>query len=110
MRSYRVYTTANGLADMIITLGSPKHLDVAGDRAYVVVPASYTIKVHGKLVNKTNSIVTFALEKSATAWHISRLVVGGRLNERSPVGITPRRSDRFAAGAAPLRTASRATP
>jgi hypothetical protein len=62
MRSYRVYTSANGLADMIITLGSPKHVDVAADRAYVVVPASYTIKVHGTLVNKTNSTVTFALE------------------------------------------------
>jgi hypothetical protein len=71
MRSYRVYTSANGLADMIITLGSPKHVDVAGDRAYVVVPASYTIKVHGTLVNKTNSIVTFALERVATAWRIS---------------------------------------
>ena len=29
---------------MIITLGSPRHVDVAADRAYVVVPASYTIK------------------------------------------------------------------
>jgi len=71
MQSYREYTTANGLADMIITLGDPKHVDVAGDRAYVVVPASYTIKVHGKLVHKTNSIVTFALERGATAWHLT---------------------------------------
>ena len=71
MRSYRLYTRANGLADMIITLGSPRHVDVAADRAYVVVPANYTIKIHGRLVNKTNSIVTFALEKSGTVWHIS---------------------------------------
>ena len=71
MRSYRLYTRANGLAEMIITLGSPRHVDVAADRAYVVVPANYTINIHGRLVNKTNSIVTFALEKSGTVWHIS---------------------------------------
>jgi hypothetical protein len=71
MQSYRDYTVANGLADMIITLGDPRHVDVAGERAYVVVPASYTIEVHGKLVHKTNSVVTFALEKGATAWHLT---------------------------------------
>lgn len=71
MESYRVYTKANGLADMIITLGSPRHLDVATDRAYVVVSANYTIKVHGKLVDKTNSIVTFALKKSGNVWRLS---------------------------------------
>lgn len=71
MQSYRDYTGANGLADMIITLGDPRHVDVAADRAYVVVPASYTINVHGKRVNKTGSIVTFALKKGTTAWHIS---------------------------------------
>jgi hypothetical protein len=70
MRSYRVYTKANGLSDMIITLATPKHVDVASDRAYVVVPASFTIKVRGKLVNKTGSIVTFALAKNAGAWRI----------------------------------------
>jgi quercetin dioxygenase-like cupin family protein len=70
MQSYRVYTKANGLADMIIALGSPSHVDVTAERAYVVVPANYTIEVHGTLVNKTNSIVTFALERSANEWHI----------------------------------------
>lgn len=70
MRSYRLYTKANGLADMLITLGNPQHVDISADCAYIVVPANYTIKVHGKLVSKTNSIVTFVLEKSANAWRI----------------------------------------
>ena len=70
MQSYRVYTKANGLADMIIALGSPSHVNVTAGRAYVVIPASYTIEVHGTLVNKRNSIVTFALERSANEWHI----------------------------------------
>jgi hypothetical protein len=70
MRSYRVYTKANGLSDMLITLGIPKHVDVAAGRAYVVVPASYTIKVRGKLIDKAGSIVTFALARNAGAWRI----------------------------------------
>jgi hypothetical protein len=70
MESYRVFTKEHGLADMVITLGHPRHIDIAADRAYVVVPANYTIKNHGKLVRKTNSMVTFALEKSANVWRI----------------------------------------
>ena len=70
MASYRAFTRENGLADMVITLGTPRHLDVAADRAYVVVPANYTIKDHGKLLTKSNSIVTFALKKSANVWRI----------------------------------------
>lgn len=70
MESYRVFTKRNGLADMVITLGPPRHVDIAADRAYVVVRANYTIKNHGRLVRKTNSIVTFALEKSANVWRI----------------------------------------
>ena len=55
---------------MVITLGVPTHVDDTADRAYVVVPASYTIRDHGKLLSKTNSIVTFPLEKSANGWRI----------------------------------------
>lgn len=70
MASYRVFARANGIADMIIALGNPRHVDITADRAYVVVPASYTLKDHGKLVKKTNSILTFALEKKTSGWRI----------------------------------------
>ena len=29
----------NGITDAIVTVAAPKHVDIAGDRAYVVVPA-----------------------------------------------------------------------
>ena len=34
----------NGITDGVVTLGSPRHVDIMGDRAYVVVPANYTFK------------------------------------------------------------------
>ncbi|MGB8340985.1 MAG: hypothetical protein WCE51_05305, partial [Chthoniobacterales bacterium] len=33
-----------GITDGIVTLHEPRHIDIAGDRAYVVVPADYTFK------------------------------------------------------------------
>jgi hypothetical protein len=31
----------NGVTDGVVKLGKPRHIDVTGDRAYVIVPASY---------------------------------------------------------------------
>lgn len=55
---------------MIIVLGDPRHVDITADRAYVVIPASYTLKDHGNQISKTNSILTFALEKKTRGWCI----------------------------------------
>jgi len=70
MASYSAFTKGNEIADMIIALGDPRHVDITADRAYVVVPASYTLKNHGKLIKKTNSILTFALQKKTNGWCI----------------------------------------
>ena len=35
-----------------VTLEEPRHVDVSGDRGYVVVPANMTFKVHGKQVTQ----------------------------------------------------------
>ena len=61
----------NGITDGVVTLGTPKHVDVAGDRAYVVVPASYAYKQKGKAVKETDSIITLALQKGAAGWRIT---------------------------------------
>src|SRR5262245_12332048 len=34
----------NGITDAIVTLKAPKHVDISGDRAYVVVPVDYNYK------------------------------------------------------------------
>ncbi len=61
----------NGITDGVVTIGNPTHVDVTGDRAYVVVPANYSFKMKGKAVGETGSIITLALQKSAAGWKIT---------------------------------------
>jgi len=60
-----------GITDSVVTLGKPRHVDVAGDRAYVVVPATYVYKLKGKAVKETGSTMTLALQKGAKGWQIT---------------------------------------
>ncbi len=59
------------LTDGIVTLGTPKHVNVTGDRAYVVIPSNYDYKLSGKPVKQAGSMFTFALQKGATGWRIT---------------------------------------
>jgi hypothetical protein len=61
----------NGITDGVVTLGSPRHVDIMGDRAYVVVPANYTFKQKGKLVKETGSMLTVALQKGPAGWRMT---------------------------------------
>lgn len=68
---YDAEAKKNEITDGIVTLGAPRHVDVTGDRAYAVVPASFTYKEKGKPVKETGSIITVALQKAASGWHIT---------------------------------------
>jgi ketosteroid isomerase-like protein len=57
--------------DYFVTLGAPRHADVTGDSAYVVIPATMTFKIHGRQVTQSGAIFTTALRKSAGAWRIA---------------------------------------
>lgn len=70
-RDYRAYNKANGITDTIATVGKPTHVDITGNRAYVVVPANYTYKQRGKQVTESGSIFTVALRKGPTGWRIT---------------------------------------
>jgi len=59
-----------GISDGVVTLGKPRHVDVAGDRAYVVVPASFAYKLKGKPVKEPASLLTVALQKGAGGWRM----------------------------------------
>jgi hypothetical protein len=61
----------NGITDGVVTLSTPSHVDVTGDRAYVVVPANYSFKLKGKPVGEVGSIITLALLKSPAGWKIT---------------------------------------
>ena len=61
----------NEITDGKVTIGQPRHIDVTGDRAYVVVPANYTYKQKGKPMNETGSIWTFTLQKIESGWRVT---------------------------------------
>ena len=61
----------NGITDGVVTLSKPSHVDITGDRAYVVIPANYTYKQKGKQVSEVGSIITLALQKLPAGWRIT---------------------------------------
>ena len=69
--AYDANAKKNGITDGIVTLGTPWHVDVTGDRAYVVVPVKYAFKQHGKPVIEPASVFTVALKKVAAGWRIT---------------------------------------
>src|SRR5215813_13903459 len=49
-KDYDADAKKNQITDGVVTLGKPRHVDINGDRAYVVVPADYAFKMKGKPV------------------------------------------------------------
>ena len=68
---YEADSKKNEITDGVVKLGTPRHVDVVADRAYVVAPASYAFKMKGKRVKETNSTLTLALQKEAAGWRIT---------------------------------------
>ena len=60
-----------GATGYIVTLGKPRHLDVKGDSAYVVLPTTMSFKHHGKQVTQTGATWTVALHKFDDGWRIA---------------------------------------
>jgi ketosteroid isomerase-like protein len=60
----------NGTSDPSVTLGKPRHVDVTGAHAYVVVPTKLSYKKKGQLVKETG-LMTLVLHKSTAGWRIA---------------------------------------
>ena len=58
----------NEITDGAVTLGKPRHVEVAADRAYVVLPANYVFKVKGKQVKEMGATMTITLQKADAGW------------------------------------------
>lgn len=69
--SYAQDATRNGITDGIVTLGKARHVDVTGNRAYLVIPADYAYKQKGTPTKETGSTLTVSLEKGAGGWRIT---------------------------------------
>lgn len=68
---YEANAKKTGITDGVVTLGKPKHVDVNGDRAYVVIPTDYAYKQNGKPMKETKSAFAFALQKGSGGWRIT---------------------------------------
>ena len=68
---YEANAKKEGITDGVVTLGKPRHVDVSGDHAYVVVPAGYTFKQKGKAERDTNAMMALSLQKVAAGWRIT---------------------------------------
>ena len=71
MNDFDTDAKKRAITDGVVTLGNFRHVDVAGDLAYVVVPADYAYKMNGKPVKETGSMLTLVLGKSAAGWRIT---------------------------------------
>ena len=71
MKDYDTDAKKNVITDGAVALGKPKHLDVDGAYAYVVIPSDYSFKKQGKPVKETGSLFTFALKKGPAGWRIT---------------------------------------
>jgi ketosteroid isomerase-like protein len=68
--SLAVFYKQNGITDAAATLGKPRHIDVTGDRAYAVYPATITFSEKGK-PGKLEGEWSFAMQKIAGSWRIA---------------------------------------
>ena len=71
LADYDADVKKNGITDGNVTIDKLRHVDVAGDRAYVVVSANYTYKQNGKPMKETGSTWTFTLQKVAAGWRVT---------------------------------------
>ncbi len=69
--AFVAFSKQDGDTEPIVTLGTPTHVDVTGELAYVVVPTTYVYKHNGKQVTMNASTMTVILKKSSAGWHIT---------------------------------------
>lgn len=68
MGDYDTNAKQNGITDGVVTLGKPSHVDITGDRAYVVIPSTYTWKQKGVSMREDGSAFTFAMHREKAGW------------------------------------------
>ena len=70
-RDVLVAAEHEGATDYFVSLGEPLHVNVTGDSAYVVLPASMKLTVRGKQVTQSGAMFTTALRKTTDGWRIT---------------------------------------
>ena len=66
------YDTAQGIGEPShVKIGTPWRNVITGNRAYIVVPATYAYMRHGKPVVEAGAVWTVTLKKTASGWLIT---------------------------------------
>ena len=60
-----------GAGDYFVELGEPRHANITGDNAYVVMPTTMTFKLQGKQITQTGATFTVALRKVDDTWRLA---------------------------------------
>jgi len=60
-----------GASGYHIALGEPRHVDITGDNAYVVVPATMTFDLRGMQIKQTGATWTVALRRVGDEWRLT---------------------------------------
>jgi len=68
--AFQALAKKEGITDAKISSGTPKHVDVNDERAYVVIPVTLVVHRGGKQ-KKLPSIFTAALHKETSGWRIT---------------------------------------
>ena len=63
-------SAARGMMEEDADLGAPTRVEVSGDHAYAVLPATHSFKLKGRLMREKAQL-TFILVKDAAAWKIT---------------------------------------
>ena len=71
MSDYDADAKKNGITDGFVKFGTPTHIDVTADHAYVVIPADYSFKRNGKPEGEVGSIITITLRNGSDGWRIT---------------------------------------
>ncbi|HEY7351322.1 MAG TPA: nuclear transport factor 2 family protein [Terriglobales bacterium] len=70
-KAFGDYNDKNGVTDAVAKIGVPWSVDVEGDRAYAVAPATYAYKQHGKTIKELHAVFTAAFRKTDNGWRIT---------------------------------------
>lgn len=68
--AFEAIAKAQAVTEPKLTMGKALHVNIEGDRAYVVLPMLLTQKVKGK-PEREHGLWTFAMQKGAGGWQIA---------------------------------------
>ncbi len=63
-------SAARGMREEDAALGAPTRVEVTGDRAYAILPATHTFKMKGRVMREVAQL-TFILAKDPAGWKIT---------------------------------------